>query len=106
MDKAKILSTLIKDKGYNVREFAKKCQIPESTLYTILKNGVGRASMDNILIICKNLGIRVEELEEMATGSKAVPEPTYKDIEKLIARNGKHMSDAEKLELIKMLSKL
>ena len=55
MEKARILERLIKENGYSVRSFALKCGIPESTLYTILKKGVGRASVDNIIIICKNL---------------------------------------------------
>lgn len=105
MEKARILERLIKESGYTVRAFAKKCGIPESTLYTILKNGVGRATMDNILIICKNLGIKVEELEEMAEGSQKY-EPTYEDLQSLIARNGKNLTTEEKMKLIKMLSDL
>ncbi|MBE5966420.1 MAG: helix-turn-helix transcriptional regulator [Lachnospiraceae bacterium] len=105
MEKAKILEQLIKKSGYTVRAFAKKCGIPESTLYTILKNGVGRAAMDNILIICKNLGIKVEDLDAMAKGLEKA-EPTYDDLQYLIARNGKNLSTEEKMNLIKMLSEL
>jgi len=104
MDKAKILEKLIKESGYSIRAFAQKCGIPESTLYTILKNGVGRATMDNILIICKNLGIKVEELEEMAEGlEKQSYEPTYEDIQSLIARNGKKLTLEQKQDIIKTL---
>lgn len=107
MEKAKILERLIKENGYSIRAFAQKCGIPESTLYTILKNGVGRASMDNILTICKCLGIRVEDLEEMAKGIQIEEhEPTYEDLQHLIARNGKNLSTDEKMKLIKMLSEL
>lgn len=104
MEKAKILERLIKESGYSVRSFAQKCGIPESTLYTILKKGVGRASVDNIIIICKNLGITVEELESMAKGYSAAVETTYEDVERLIARNGKNMSSEQKMKLIQMLS--
>lgn len=107
MEKAKIIEQLIKEQGYNLKSFAQKCDIPYTTLYGIIKNGVGRASMDNILIICRNLNIKVEELEEMAKGVKLPKfEPTYDDIKKLIARNQKEMSAEEKMELIKMLSTL
>ena len=37
MKKAAVIEKLIKEKGYSVRSFAQKCEIPESTLYTILK---------------------------------------------------------------------
>jgi predicted transcriptional regulator len=104
MEKAKILEKLIKESGYSVRAFAQKCGIPESTLYTILKNGVGRASMDNILVICRCLGIKVEELEEMAEGaSKENYEPTYEDIKTLVARNGKYLTIEQKQDIIKTL---
>lgn len=104
MEKAKILEKLIKESGYSIRAFAQKCGIPESTLYTILKNGVGRATMDNILIICRNLGIKVEELEEMAEGTKKESfEPTYEDIQSLIARNGKNLTLEQKQKIIKTL---
>ena len=103
MEKAKILEKLIKESGYSIRAFAQKCGIPESTLYTILKNGVGRATMDNILIICKNLGIKVEELEEMAEGLEKQYEPTYEDIQSLIARNGKKLTLEQKQDIIKTL---
>ncbi|MDF2524520.1 MAG: transcriptional regulator, family [Clostridiales bacterium] len=107
MEKAKILEKLIKESGYSVRAFAQKCGIPESTLYTILKNGVGKATMDNIMTICKCLGIKVEDLEEMAAGlPKEEFEPSYEDLQHLIARNGKNLSTEEKMKLIKMLSEL
>lgn len=66
MEKAEILKSLIKKKGYNVREFSAVCGIPYSTLLTILKNGVSRASVDNVIKICKGLEIRVDDLEAMA----------------------------------------
>ncbi len=107
MEKAKILERLIKEHGYNLKAFSEKCGIPYTTLYGIIKNGVGRASVDNIILICKNLGIRVEDLEEMAAGvPKEEYEPSYEDLQYLIARNGKNLSTEEKMKLIKMLSEL
>lgn len=105
MEKARILERLIKERGYSIRSFAQKCGIPESTLYTILKKGVGRASVDNIIIICKNLGIKIEELEDMVKGEKSI-EPSYEDVEQLIARGGKDFSTEQKMRLIKLLSEL
>lgn len=105
MEKAKILEKLIKEQGYSLKSFSEKCGIPYTTLYGIIKNGVGRASIDNVIIICRNLGIKVEDLEAMAEGLDQA-EPTYDDIQLLIARNGKKLSIEEKMKLIKMLSEL
>lgn len=104
MEKAKILEALIKESGYNLKSFAAKCGIPYTTLYGIIKNGVGRASVDNIIIICEHLGITVNDLNDMANGSSH--QPTYEDAKQLIARNGKNFTAEEKLELIKLLSEL
>ena len=69
MEKAKFLETLIKEQGYNLKSFAAACDIPYTTLYGIIKNGVGKAGVDNILTICRHLGITVEELNEMEFGT-------------------------------------
>lgn len=107
MEKAKILERLIKESGYNLKSFAEKCGLPYTTLYGIIKNGVGRASVDNIIIICEHLGITVNELNDMVKSSSTTSyEPTYEDVEKLVARNGKKMSTEQKMRLIKLLSEI
>ena len=107
MEKAAVLDRLIKEHGFSVRSFAQKCDIPESTLYTILKKGVGRASVNTILTICRNLGITVEELDEMATGVSGKDlSPSDEDVEHLLARNGKEFSLEQKIQLIKLLSEI
>ncbi len=107
MEKAKILEKLIKESGMSVRAFAEKCGLPESTVYTILKNGAGKANVNNVMAMCKTLGITVEQLDELSKGVKLEDiQPTYEDIKKLIARNQKDMTAEEKMELIKMLSTL
>lgn len=107
MEKAKILEELIKQQGMNARSFAEKCGLPYTTVYTILKNGAGKANVNNVIAMCKTLGITVEQLDEM---SKGVPtstyEPTYEDVELLIARGSKGYSTEQKMKLIKMLSEL
>ena len=106
MKKARILEQLIKGQGYSLKAFAKKCDTPYTTLYGILKKGVGCAGVDNVIQICQHLGITIEELEEMATGEKQKHEPSYDDVEHLIARNGKQMSKEQKLRLIQLLSEI
>lgn len=68
MDKrAKVLSDLIEKKGYSRRAFAEKAGIPATTLQSILTRGVGRASIDTVIKVCKELGITVEEMERLAS---------------------------------------
>ncbi|MBS6955229.1 MAG: helix-turn-helix transcriptional regulator [Enterocloster asparagiformis] len=107
MEKARILEQLIKEQGYNLKSFALKCDIPYTTLYGIIKNGVGKATVDNVMAICHGLGITMDELEKMAHDQKGPKhEPTYEDVEQLVARNGKNMSIEQKMRLIKLLSEI
>jgi predicted transcriptional regulator len=107
MEKAKILEQLIKERGYNLKSFSKKCGIPYTTLYGIIKNGVGRASMDNILTICKSLGIRAEDLDDMSSVTACEEkEPSYNDLVSIITKNGTKLTTDEKMQLIKLLSEL
>ena len=104
MEKAKVLERLIKESGMSVRAFAEKCGLPESTVYTILKKGAGKANVNNVISMCKILGITVEELDEMSKGeTKVIYEPTYEDIQSLIARNGKKLTLEQKQDIIRTL---
>lgn len=68
LEKAKILEKLIKQSNMSVRAFAEKCGLPESTVYTILKKGAGKANVNNVIAMCRVLGITVEQLDEMSKG--------------------------------------
>lgn len=104
MEKARVLEKLINDTGLSKRAFAERCGMSESTLYSILKRGVGGASVNTVIAICKELGITVEDLDEMAKGEQKVTyEPTYEDIQTLIARNGKKLTLEQKQDIIKAL---
>ena len=107
MEKARVLEELIKKQGMNARSFAEKCGLPYTTVYTILKKGAGKANVNNVIVMCRTLGITVEQLDEMSKGiSSSSYEPTYEDVAQLIARNGKKMSTEDKLKLIKLLSEI
>lgn len=56
------LKELIELKSGSLRAFAADNDIPYTTLRSILERGVLNAKMDNILKICKGLGISPEEL--------------------------------------------
>lgn len=105
MEKARILEELIKKTYPSIRAFALKCGLPESTVYTVLKNGVSRASVNVVITMCKHLGIKVEELDEMASGEKH--EPTYEEMQAVLAtmmaRGGKKLTSDQKMALAKIL---
>lgn len=58
------LKELILERYKSLRDFTIKIDMPYSTLDTILKRGVNKANVVNIITICKELGIDAESLSE------------------------------------------
>ena len=56
------LKSLIIEKYGNMVNFCKEIDMPNSTLATIMKNGVHKANITSIIKICKALGISADEL--------------------------------------------
>ncbi|HHY42538.1 MAG TPA: helix-turn-helix transcriptional regulator [Thermoanaerobacterales bacterium] len=95
MKRAEIVKKLIKETGLSLKAFAEKANIPYTTLYSILERGVGNASVDNVIKICRALNISVDELQDMANDDKPKTKP------KTIAAHldGVELSDQECQEL-------
>lgn len=56
------LKELILSKYKSIREFTTDIDIPYSTLDTILKRGIRKANVDNIIKICESLNISADSL--------------------------------------------
>ncbi|MFL0489332.1 LexA family protein [Bacillus sp. 179-I 2A5 NHS] len=67
MEKAEIVTRLIKEAGYSKRAFAEKIGLPPTTLQSMLSRGIGKASIDNVIKVCKGLGITTDDLEQLAS---------------------------------------
>lgn len=106
MERTKILESLIKERGYHLKAFAAKCNIPYTTLYGIMKNGVGKAGVDNVCTICRHLDITLDDLQKMSgyTIKESSLSP-FEHVEQLILDNKKTLSLSERMSLINQLSK-
>ena len=62
MSRELFLRNLILDKYPSLRQFALEADIPYSSLMTILSRGVGGASFDIVMQICKKLQIEPSAL--------------------------------------------
>ncbi|UYB50410.1 XRE family transcriptional regulator (plasmid) [Lysinibacillus capsici] len=65
MTKEEYVKKLIDKKGIKLKAFAEDIEVPYTTLVTILKNNINRASVDNVIKIANGLGTTVEGLERM-----------------------------------------
>ena len=64
--RTELIKNLINATGLSVKAFSEKADLPYSTLRSMLERGIGNASVNNVIKVCKSLGITVEQLEEMA----------------------------------------
>lgn len=68
--RTEIIKKLIEKSAPNQKAFAESIQIPYTTLRSMLERGIGNASVDNVIKVCKGLGITTSDLEEMAGSIK------------------------------------
>lgn len=73
MEREEILKELIGKTGLSMRAFSEKARIPNTTLHSMLERGIGKASVDNVIKVCRTLGITVEQLHEMAENDSLLP---------------------------------
>jgi transcriptional regulator with XRE-family HTH domain len=66
VEKARVLKELIEKRGISKRAFADEIGLPPTTLQSMLERGVGKASIDNVIKVCRGLGITTEQLETMS----------------------------------------
>lgn len=73
------VAKLIDENWKSRRQFALSIGIPPTTLNSILERGIGKASVDNVLLICEGLGITTDELQSLVEGNSEVHEnrPSY-----------------------------
>lgn len=57
MNREEKLRNRILDHYTSLRQFSKEADIPYSSLMTLLSRGIGGASFDTVIQICKKLGI-------------------------------------------------
>ena len=99
------LEKLIKDRNTNVNELAQKVGVAPTTIYSMIRRDSKKADIEVLFKIAKELGVDAEYFCDADTQIDKY-EPSYEDVESLIARNGKEFSTEQKMRLIKLLSEI
>ena len=89
--------------GLTTEELSEK-SVPLGTLNKILSGATKDPKLETLKSIAHVLGLSLDDFDDRE--KKVVPEPTYADVERLVARNGKQMSVEQKMRLIKLLSEI
>ena len=90
--------------GLTTEELSEKSGVPLGTLNKILSGATKDPKLETLKSIAHVLGVSLDDFDDRE--KKVVPEPTYADVERLVARNGKQMSVEQKMRLIKLLSEI
>ncbi len=90
--------------GMTTAELAEKSGVPKGTLDKILSGVTKDPKLETLKAIARVLGCTLDDFDDQPR--ERTIEPSYEDVELLIARNGKKMSKEQKLKLIQMLSEI
>lgn len=64
MKRGEFLLKMIEDKGFNVMSLSKASGVAYTTIRSMIERDLSNASIDNVLKICKVLGIKAESLAQ------------------------------------------
>lgn len=90
--------------GMTTAELALKSGVPKGTLDKILSGVTKDPKLETLKAIARVLGCTLDDFDDEP--KKHTIEPSYEDVESLIARNGKNLSTDQKMRLIKLLSEI
>ena len=100
------LKNLIQSNGLTIKEFARKIDMPYSTLLTMLnEEKIGNASVDNVIKICKGLNITIQDLQSVKeTTPASMDHLVLTEHEAKIVSNYRQKTDLQKAIDILLLS--
>ena len=90
--------------GMTTAELAEKSGVPKGTLDKILSGVTKDPKLETLKAIARVLGCTLDDFDDEPR-SRTI-EPSYADVEQLIARNGNEYTTEQKMKLIKLLSEI
>jgi len=64
MNRGEYLKKIIDEKGYSIMSLSKESGVPYTTIRSMIERDLTNASIDNVIRICRVLGISVESLDK------------------------------------------
>ncbi len=99
------IAELKKKLGLTNEELSRLSGVPKGTIDKILSGVTKDPKLETLKAIARVLGCTLDDFDDTDNKPES-NEPSYEDLQYLIARNGKNLSTEEKMKLIKMLSEL
>lgn len=89
---------VIDDKGFNVMSLSKASGVPYTTIRSMIERDLSNASIDNVLKICKVLGIKAESFSK-ATIDATESDFNYEDTTIAAHHDGEEWTEEELEEI-------
>ncbi|KEF40164.1 SOS response transcriptional repressor, RecA-mediated autopeptidase [Schinkia azotoformans MEV2011] len=70
MERGEYLTKIMEDKGFNAMSLSKSSGVPYTTIRSMIERNLTNASVDNVIKICKVLGVSVETLNKPPKNEK------------------------------------
>lgn len=100
MDKrTEFVQRLIDENWKSRRQFALSIGLPPTTLNSILERGIGKASVDNVLLICEGLGISADDLQKQSEDQFIVNDSKTSYVTTIAAHIDDNVTDEEMEEI-------
>ena len=77
MNRGERLKNIIEEKGYSVMSLSRESGVPYTTIRSMIERNLTNASIDNVIKICRVLGIGVESLIDQRNGVVAEKKTSY-----------------------------
>lgn len=88
MKRGEFLDRIIKERGFTVMSLSKDSGVAYTTIRSMIERDLKNASIDNVIKVCKTLGIKADDLSKedygeedinVSTNEEKLPELTSKD---------------------------
>lgn len=77
MNRGERLKNIIEEKGYSVMRLSRESGVPYTTIRSMIERNLTNASIDNVIKICRVLGIDVESLIDQRNGVVTEKKTSY-----------------------------
>lgn len=79
MNRGEFLEKTIKEKGFTIMSLSKESGVAYTTIRSMIERNLKNASIDNVLKVCKVLGIKADDLSKEEYKTNEVNESTADD---------------------------
>ena len=95
------IKNLIIERYGSLVAFSEKIGLPNSTIDSILRRGIGKGKVDNVMLICNELQISIDGLRHNVVKPVTFENPSRNEVEKTLREQVEKLSRQERAKLTK-----